>query len=189
MSDNQWNANDHTGRIRIEISEGYALERDGQSQFVKAPIDEDSVDRIMSCVRSLAEFTQKKELETVWLDETRKAFRAMVQVEEKKRAAKEALEKAKGAIQVDDVVQIRQLSKKNTSDGLDESVLDLERATGGEGAAEDLSSKLSRVVQLTGFSDPVYAEAYVKVSIASYFARFSANDGRSINSISFWMYS
>ncbi|KAH8177759.1 coatomer beta subunit appendage platform domain-containing protein [Sarocladium implicatum] len=137
--------------------------RVGQSQFVKAPIDEDSVDRIMSCVRSLAEFTQKKELETVWLDETRKAFRAMVQVEEKKRADKEALEKAKGAIQVDDVVQIRQLSKKNASDGLDEAVQDLERATGGENAAEDLSSKLSRVVQLTGFSDPVYAEAYVTV--------------------------
>lgn len=137
--------------------------RVGQSQFVKAPIDEDSVDRIMACVRSLAEFTQKKELETVWLDETRKAFRAMVQVEEKKRAAKEAEEKAKGAVQVDDVVQIRQLSKKNAGDGMDATELDLERATGGEATAEDLSSKLSRVVQLTGFSDPVYAEAYVKV--------------------------
>ncbi|KAH7235286.1 coatomer subunit beta [Fusarium falciforme] len=137
--------------------------RVGQSQFVKAPIDEDSVDRIMSCVRSLAEFEQKKELETVWLDDTRKAFRAMVQVEEKKRAAKEAFEKAKTAVQVDDVVPIRQLAKKNASDGLDEIEVDLERATGGEGTAEDLSSKLSRVVQLTGFSDPVYAEAYVKV--------------------------
>jgi coatomer subunit beta len=137
--------------------------RVGQSQFVKAPIDEDSVDRIMSCVRSLASFTEKKELENVWLDDTRKAFRAMVQVEEKKRAAKEAYEKAKTAVQVDDVVQIRQLSKKNTSDNMDNMDLDLERATGGEGAADDLSSKLSRVVQLTGFSDPVYAEAYVKV--------------------------
>jgi coatomer subunit beta len=137
--------------------------RVGQSQFVKAPIDEDSVDRIMSCVRSLAEFTEKKELETVWLDDTRKAFRAMVQVEEKKRAAKEAFEKAKTAVQVDDVVQIRQLSKKNTTDNLDNMDVDLERATGGEGTADDLSSKLSRVVQLTGFSDPVYAEAYVKV--------------------------
>ncbi|CAJ2512685.1 Uu.00g008040.m01.CDS01 [Anthostomella pinea] len=137
--------------------------RVGQSQFVKAPIDEDSTDRIMSCVRSLAEFTHKKELETVFLDDTRKAFRAMVQVEEKKRAAKEADEKAKTAIQVDDVVQIRQLSKKNVGDGTDEIELDLEKATGGESTAEDLSSKLSRVVQLTGFSDPVYAEAYVKV--------------------------
>ena len=137
--------------------------RVGQSHFVKAPIDEDSVDRVMSCVRSLAEFSQKKELGSVFLDDTRKAFRAMVQVEEKKRAAKEAFEKAKTAIQVDDVVQIRQLSKKNTVDGADAIELDLERATGGDAPAEDLSSKLSRVVQLTGFSDSVYAEAYVKV--------------------------
>jgi len=137
--------------------------RVGQSQFVKAPIDEDSVDRIMSCVRSLAEFEKKKELENVWLKDTRKAFNAMVQVEEKKRAAREAHEKAKTAVQVDDVVDIRQLSRKNASDGLDETEVDLERATGGESATEDLSSKLSRVVQLTGFSDPVYAEAYVKV--------------------------
>ncbi|RYP79666.1 hypothetical protein DL770_006586 [Monosporascus sp. CRB-9-2] len=137
--------------------------RVGQSQFVKAPIDEDSVDRIMSCIRALAEFSERKELEKVFLEDTRRAFRAMVQVEEKKRAAKEASEKAKAAIQVDDVVQIRQLSKKNTTDGADEIELDLEKATGGESTAEDLSSKLSRVVQLTGFSDPVYAEAYVKV--------------------------
>ncbi|KAI0206542.1 Coatomer, beta subunit [Astrocystis sublimbata] len=137
--------------------------RVGQSQFVKAPIDEDSVDRIMSCVRSLAEFSANKPLETVFLDDTRKAFRAMVQVEEKKRAAKEAFEKSKTAIQVDDVVQIRQLSKKNHGEGADEIELDLERATGGESTSEDLTSKLSRVVQLTGFSDPVYAEAYVKV--------------------------
>lgn len=137
--------------------------RVGQSQFVKAPIDEDSVDRIMSCVRSLAEFSGKRELETVWLDDTRKAFRAMVHAEETKRAAKEASEKAKFAVQVDDVMQIRQLSKKNNMDGMDAINLDLERATGGEADSDDLSSKLSRVVQLTGFSDPVYAEAYVKV--------------------------
>ncbi|TKA78371.1 hypothetical protein B0A49_00704, partial [Cryomyces minteri] len=64
--------------------------RVGQSAFVKAPIDEDSVDRILSCVRSLAEFAENKDLETVFLDDTRKAFRAMVQVEEKKRADKDA---------------------------------------------------------------------------------------------------
>lgn len=137
--------------------------RVGQSQFVKAPIDEDSVDRIMSCVRSLAEFARKKDLETVFLDDTRKAFRAMVQAEEQKRAAKDAVEKAKSAVQVDDVVSIRQLTKKATGDGSDEIELDLEKATGGDSATEDLSSKLSKVVQLTGFSDPVYAEAYVKV--------------------------
>ncbi|KAF7197077.1 Coatomer subunit beta [Pseudocercospora fuligena] len=136
--------------------------RAGQSQFVKAPIDEDSVDRIMSCVRSLAEFQQKKDLEVAFLNDTRKAFRDMVQVEEKKRAAKEALLQAKNAIQVDDVVSIRQLKPKN-QDGGDEAEIDLEKATGGDATTEDLSSKLNRVVQLTGFSDPVYAEAYVQV--------------------------
>ena len=141
-----------------------SIVRVGQSKFVKAPIDEDSVDRIMTSVRSLAEFSEHKELETVFLDDTRKAFRAMVVAEEKKRAAKEADEKAKTAIQVDDVVQIRQLSKKNALDSSDLAEADLDRATGGDNSGtEDLSSKLSRVVQLTGFSDPVYAEAYVKV--------------------------
>lgn len=137
--------------------------RVGQSQFVKTPIDEDSVDRIMSCVRSLAEFEQNKEIETVFLEDTRKAFRAMVIAEEKKRKEQDDLEKVKYAIQVDDVVPIRQLAKKNAADGVDEVELDLDKATGGDATEGDLSSKLSRVVQLTGFSDPVYAEAYVKV--------------------------
>lgn len=137
--------------------------RVGQSKFVKAPIDEDSVDRIMNCVRSLAEFAQRKELETTFLEDTRKAFRAMVQVEEKKRAVKEASERAKTAVQVDDIFSIRQLAKKSAGDGAEEIELDLEKAIGDETTTEDLSSKLSRVVQLTGFSDTVYAEAYVKV--------------------------
>lgn len=137
--------------------------RVGQSQFVKAPIDEDSVDRIMSCVRSLAEFSERKELETSFLDDTRHAFAAMVAVEERKRQARAAVEKAKTASAVDDLFTIRQLAKKSTGDETDEMELDLEKATGGDSAYEDLSSKLSRVVQLTGFSDPVYAEAYVKV--------------------------
>jgi coatomer subunit beta len=126
--------------------------RVGQSQFVKQPIDEDSVDRIMSCVRSLSEFSSRKELEQSFLDDTRKAFRSMVQVEDAKRAEKASIEKAKSAIQIDDVVTIRQLAKKSGVDGSDDVGADMERATGGDAATEDLSSKLSRVVQLTGFS-------------------------------------
>ena len=139
--------------------------RAGQSQFVKMPIDEDSVDRIMSCVRSLAEFAQKKDLETAFLGDTRKAFRDMVQVEQNKRAEKDAVLKAQNAIQVDDMFSIRQLIKKNRMDEEADTAMDLEKATAGEGgASENLSSKLSRVAQLTGFSDPVYAEAYVQVN-------------------------
>ena len=37
------------------------------------------------------------------------------------------------------------------------------RATGASEVQEDFISSLSRISQLTGFSDAVYAEAYVKV--------------------------
>ena len=160
--------------------------RVGQSHFVKTFIDEDSIDRIMSCVRSLSEFSQRKELETVFLEDTRKSFRTMVQTEEKKRAAKEASERAKSAVNVDDSFNIRQLKKKD-ADGSDEIEQDLERATGGDTATEDLTSKLSRVVQLTGFSDSVYAEAYVKVRQPD-LLKVSTNFARFINSISSLMF-
>jgi coatomer subunit beta len=42
--------------------------------------------------------------------------------------------------------------------------LDLSKAVGDGSADVDNLSSLSRIVQLTGFSDPVYAEAFVKVN-------------------------
>ncbi len=41
--------------------------------------------------------------------------------------------------------------------------MDLSRATGAAEVKDDFISKLSRIVQLTGFSDPVYAEAFVNI--------------------------
>jgi len=40
---------------------------------------------------------------------------------------------------------------------------DVSKATGAGEVHEDFISNLSRISQLTGFSDPIYAEAYVKV--------------------------
>lgn len=40
---------------------------------------------------------------------------------------------------------------------------DLQRATGLVESAESDAKRLNRVLQLTGLSDPVYAEAYVTV--------------------------
>jgi coatomer subunit beta len=121
----------------------------------------------MGCIRSLSEFQSRPGLEKTFLVDTQDAFKAMIQFEDAKRAEKLNAERAKTAIQVDDVVTIRQLAKRNAIDGADDAGTDLEKATGGDAATEDLSSKLSRVVQLTGFSDVVYAEAYVKVCSAS----------------------
>jgi len=45
----------------------------------------------------------------------------------------------------------------------DEVQDDLKRATGEFTKEGDDANKLNRILQLTGFSDPVYAEAYVTV--------------------------
>ncbi|ODQ56039.1 Coatomer, beta subunit [Saitoella complicata NRRL Y-17804] len=137
--------------------------RVGQSQFVKTAIDEDSIDRIINCVKSLAEFEENKGVEDVFLKDTRSAFTVMLTAEEKKRSAAFALEKEKTAAQADDLINIRHLARKNHVEPVNELEQDLSKATGAESKLEDVSSKLGRVVQLTGFSDPIYAEAYVKV--------------------------
>ncbi|KAK9457538.1 adaptin N terminal region-domain-containing protein [Dipodascopsis uninucleata] len=137
--------------------------RVGESQFVKQPIDEDSIDRIMSCIKSLSEIKKPELIEDVFLEDTHAAFHSMVIAEESKRADKDRLEKEKNAIQVDDSLGIRQLAAKSASETQDEFEVDLSKATGAENVTDDTSSKLSKIVQLTGFSDTVYAEAYVKV--------------------------
>jgi len=86
--------------------------RVGQSQFVKTKIDEDSADRIMSCFRALAEYRQIKDIEDVFLQETKLAYTSMLSAEDKVKKERDAAERSKSAIQVDDVISIRQLIKK-----------------------------------------------------------------------------
>ncbi|KAJ7894174.1 hypothetical protein B0H14DRAFT_2266560, partial [Mycena olivaceomarginata] len=77
---------------------------------------------------------------------------------------KRALDKEKAettklaAVQVDDLLTFRQFSKKAADEAIDYDE-EVGRATAGD-VQEDLTSNLSRISQLTGFSDPIYAEAY-----------------------------
>ncbi|GAA96582.1 uncharacterized protein L969DRAFT_88075 [Mixia osmundae IAM 14324] len=138
-----------------------SLIRVGQSQFAAVPIDEDSVDRISTCLRSVA--SVQPAVKQVFLHDTQAAYAQMVAHEETKAAEKRAKDSKATAVQADDLITFRQLSKKAGGDA-DEYDLDLTRATGAaEAVKDDFISKLNRVVQLTGFSDPVYAEAYVNV--------------------------
>jgi coatomer subunit beta len=135
--------------------------RVGQSDFVKSKIDNDSKDRLMQNVRVLNDFKKVPQYYKILLEDSRKAYQAMVADEDKKRKEKDDAERSKNAIQVDDVLNIRQFAKKGAVENITD-VDDLAKAIAGD-VAEDMSSKLSRVVPLTGFSDPVYAEVYVKV--------------------------
>jgi coatomer subunit beta len=150
-----------------------SIVRVGQSKFAQAPIDEDSTERIMTCVQTLAtsktEEARDEEAIDVFLTDTKQAYAKMIVAEEKKAAEKLARETKTLKVQPDDVVSFRQLSKKSATAALVEAnaedyEAELNKATGSSKAnKDDFISKLQRVVQLTGFSDPVYAEAYVNV--------------------------
>ncbi|KAI9143030.1 adaptin N terminal region-domain-containing protein [Paraphysoderma sedebokerense] len=144
--------------------------RIGQSQYPAAPIDENSMDHILGCLKTLTamagneERVEIEEVKKAYLVECRSAFSRMLSGQEAKLQAKKNLNKKQVQIQADDLISFRLLKNKKNADGdLDEYELDLTRATGVADRAENTSSALSRIVQLTGFSDPVYAEAYVNV--------------------------
>lgn len=82
-------------------------------------------------------------------------------------------EKSSVKVHVDDAIQFSLLSVVRGSElGVTENVFDLslnQAVAGSSSNAMDSqnilsASKLNKVTQLTGFSDPVYAEAYVHVN-------------------------
>ncbi|EIN14354.1 coatomer beta subunit [Punctularia strigosozonata HHB-11173 SS5] len=137
--------------------------RVGQSKYVAHPIDEDSQERILDCLKTLSELQDQPAAQKAFLQDTKSAYTKMLTAQEKKAAEKKEAESSKAAIiQVDDLLSFRQFSKKAADDVIDYEE-DLGRATGATEIREDFISNLSRITQLTGFSDPIYAEAYVKV--------------------------
>ena len=76
---------------------------------------------------------------------------------------KEKLEdNEKAAAQVDEGISFRLLAKKSDVEDINSIENDIELAT-GELNTQQPVSKLENIVQLTGFTDPIYAEAYISV--------------------------
>lgn len=135
----------------------------GQSSALSHPIDDDAYDRITLCIRVL---TKKDALiKTVWLKNCRMSFAMMIndklsrELEEKKAKAQDSY------AQPDDLIDFYHLKRSKGMSQMeleDEVQDDLMRATGDVTKDGD-ARKLNKVLQLTGFSDSVYAEAYVTV--------------------------
>ncbi|KAK6205022.1 adaptin N terminal region-domain-containing protein [Scheffersomyces amazonensis] len=135
--------------------------RVGESSYVSKKIDEDSADRIFSYIRLLNDEEDVELIQTSFLDDTKDAFKAQIESAEAKKAEVEAKALHKNAEQIDDAISFRQFDKNGGSKTINE---DEEAITSGTGVKkEDLSSRLNKILQLTGFSDPIYAEAFVKV--------------------------
>eukprot|EP01018_Ginkgo_biloba_P040144 Gb_03760 [translate_table: standard] len=136
----------------------------GQSSVLPHPIDDDSYDRISLCIRILSspdDLSRK-----VWLQCCRESFMKML-ADKQFRETEETKAKAQVShAQPDDLIDFYHLKSRKGMSQLeleDEVQDDLKRATGEFTKDGDSTSKLNRVLQLTGFSDPVYAEAYVTV--------------------------
>lgn len=94
--------------------------RVGQSKFSVVPIDEDSQERIMNCIETLAELQKSGVMADVFLRDTKAAYSTMVKTEEKKALAKKEKEDKAHVIQADDLISFRQLSKKAAGGDLDD---------------------------------------------------------------------
>ncbi|ABN68464.2 coatomer beta subunit [Scheffersomyces stipitis CBS 6054] len=135
--------------------------RAGESSYVAKKIDEDSADRILSYIKVLNEEDDLELISAGFLDETKDAFTAQIQSAELKKAEEQARDFHENAEQVDGSIVFRQFDKDNAAKSA--AVDDVSLASGSALKKEDLSSRLNKILQLTGFSDPIYAEAFVKV--------------------------
>merc|ERR1711862_279754 len=134
----------------------------GTSGLPEKPITKDDEDRLQLCLKVLSDKTSL--LCSVFNTECRDALGQMLEATVTTDSA--GVDTKVVAIQPDCPINFSQLSKLDSLVGAGD-VLDISLkqalGTGKISKADFASSKLSKVTQLTGFSDPVYAEAYVHV--------------------------
>eukprot|EP01087_Luapelamoeba_hula_P000371 TRINITY_DN1026_c0_g1_i1.p1 TRINITY_DN1026_c0_g1~~TRINITY_DN1026_c0_g1_i1.p1 ORF type:complete len:975 (+),score=207.36 TRINITY_DN1026_c0_g1_i1:169-3093(+) len=145
------------------------LLRLGQSNKPRNPIDEDSVQRIALCIQLICQSCSdgKDEfLEGTFLRGCRAAFNEVLKEKQKEYEAEKAKTKVESSMQPDDILIVPQLRGKRLAGGADDKDHledELKRVTGLGEDGKDEILHLNRLMQLTGLSDPVYAEAYVNV--------------------------
>ncbi|EDO34974.1 predicted protein [Nematostella vectensis] len=137
----------------------------GKSGLSKKVITDDDVDRISMCLRAVAE--RAPLMKDIFTVQCRQSLSSMLDANKKLEDEQKADAEKVMAIQADDPISFLDLLAKSES-GIteDQFAVSLSQAVGATGKKEDdlQSSKLNKVSQLTGFSDPVYAEAYVNVN-------------------------
>jgi len=139
----------------------------GRSGLPQKPISNDDAERLGLCLKVLAE--RSPVLVEVFTDACRRSISLMLAAKaEEELTNQKNTDKNSRTVQPDDLVSFKQLLSRTELGGLEdvfESSLSQALIGSSQRAGLDLSvSKLNKVTQLTGFSDPVYAEAYVNVN-------------------------
>ncbi|KAG0695805.1 coatomer beta C-terminal region-domain-containing protein [Suillus ampliporus] len=123
-----------------------------ESKFITVPIDKDCNEHILNCIQTLSELQEKTIVHNIFLKDTKAAYSKMLVAHHD--VTDEQTEKGSR--------EERQFLKKSADDPID-YIKDLGKATGAAEVREDFISNLSHISQLTGFLDPIYAEAYIKM--------------------------
>jgi coatomer subunit beta len=140
----------------------------GSASSTVHPMDDDVRDRMAGCLHVMA--SPSSDEAKIWLDACRASFEGFIAEKQKRDAAEAQKEAALKVAQPDELIDFRHLKSRRGMSRveLEDAVeSDLAAATGmmergaGGAAAGSGPTSLSKVVQLTGFSDPIYAEAYV----------------------------
>ncbi|XP_050393198.1 coatomer subunit beta [Patella vulgata] len=139
----------------------------GKSGLPAKPITDDDVDRIANCIRVLAERTDL--MNEIFNKECRGSLSLMLAAKiEEEKAVQEASENKVVRVHADDPISFTQLINRadlGTGENLFELTMSQALGMNTKKETDPMgSSKLNKVTQLTGFSDPVYAEAYVNVN-------------------------
>lgn len=142
----------------------------GKSGLPKTAITEDDLDRLSVCLRLLSDrFPLATE---IFLETCRQSLDAMLEAKRTEELEFQKSADKKPSVETDDPIGFTQLAAKlelGGAGGGAENLFDLSLSQAlGVNQKEkkfDLStSKLGKVTQLSGFSDPVYSEAYVNVN-------------------------
>jgi coatomer subunit beta len=126
----------------------------------------DTLERLTFCCRILLDPAVGSDIKQSFLNESKVSFGMYLNNIKKNKVSKEQEDEAKRppAVQADDLINFRQLRRRGAQ-GAELDIYDgddLSRATGSSNA-DDFGSQLNHIYQLTGFADPVYAEACVTV--------------------------
>lgn len=134
----------------------------GQSTIPSSPIGSDSAHRIRTCLRILAN-PSPEDVATFKLHCHSAFVQMLANLRELQDSARGDNKSNVDKVQADDLIGFRALRVRDeNSKTEDEFELGISLATGGNDSKSE-GTKLSKVYQLSGFSDPVYAEAYVNV--------------------------
>jgi coatomer subunit beta len=138
----------------------------GGSKFPTQPIDRDSAERVALCIQVL--LGTEAELEKAFTDDSDSAFKSL-HTQNKRETTTTTTHSNDNEVAIDTPIRFALLSPINTPKRAillsPEAELDLVLSEDSTPTQPNTSvANLNRVVQLTGFSDAIYAETYVQMS-------------------------